>query len=254
RRRLDSPAVDEGAVEASQVLDQELVAVLREDGVLTRDGHVVEEDVVVRRAADGRPLSLRNEMLAGAAAARADDQSRAVARDLVECAVLVRDLLGRGRRRRLAPRLVDNEERAALRAVVRRLRVLEAALRAVDEAQWPVRCRCGLPGTRKASQGRTQGASISVDMSGAGWAMALRFLAGDVRGRLAGEDRGQRFDVDALEHTFPAGLLEPGHQLRTQDVDLAVEDPALVGDLPLLFLERVDLLLEVVIGQRSEIR
>jgi len=68
------------------------------------------------------------------------------------------------------------------------------------------------------------------------------------RGRLPCQDRRQRLDVDAVEDALATRLLQPRDELRAQYVYLAVQDPALVGDLPLLFLELVDLLLEVVVG------
>src|SRR3954468_22757204 len=54
--RFDPPAVDVGAVEAAEILDEELVATLDQDGVPPGNGHVVEEDLVVGRAADGGAL------------------------------------------------------------------------------------------------------------------------------------------------------------------------------------------------------
>src|SRR5947208_1172337 len=74
-------------------------------------------------------------MLAGSPAARANDERRALGRDLVERAVLVGDLLRGVGLRRLGAAVVLDEQGSALGAVVRGLRVLEAALRAVDEAQ-----------------------------------------------------------------------------------------------------------------------
>jgi hypothetical protein len=68
------------------------------------------------------------------------------------------------------------------------------------------------------------------------------------RGRLPREDRRQRLDVDAVEDALATRLLQPRDELGAQDVDLAMQDPALLGDLPRLFLELVDLLLEVVVG------
>ena len=47
-RRVDPLPVQEGAVEAPLVLDVEAAFPRGEDGVLPRDGHVVEEDVALR--------------------------------------------------------------------------------------------------------------------------------------------------------------------------------------------------------------
>src|SRR5581483_4849209 len=118
---VDPPPVDEGAVEGALVLDEE------------RPLPLVEEDVAVRRASDPRPRAVRPERLAGAPAARADDQRRpleALDRHRRELA----DLLRRERLRRLAAPLPLLEERTAARAVVGGLRVLEPALAAVDVA------------------------------------------------------------------------------------------------------------------------
>ncbi len=60
-------------------------------------------------------------------------------------------------------------------------------------------------------------------------------------------------DVDLVEDALAPGLLQAGDELRAQDVDLPVQEPALVGDLVLLLLQIVDQLLEVVVGQRAEI-
>src|SRR4051812_47221478 len=59
RRRLDAAAVDEGAVEAAQVLDVPAVVAADERRVSPRDGDVVEEDPAVGRAADRRPVAVR---------------------------------------------------------------------------------------------------------------------------------------------------------------------------------------------------
>src|ERR1041384_6327612 len=83
-RRFDPAAVQERAVEAALVLDEQAVVLLDEDGVLTRDGDVVEEDVAVGRAADRRALSLRQEVLSRAPAARADHQRRAFRAEVLE--------------------------------------------------------------------------------------------------------------------------------------------------------------------------
>src|SRR5947209_5479966 len=53
-RILDALAVDERTVEAPLVLDRERAVLPGQDGVLARDGDVVQEDPAVRRAADRR--------------------------------------------------------------------------------------------------------------------------------------------------------------------------------------------------------
>src|SRR3954447_21346411 len=71
---------------------------------------------------------------------------------------------------------------------------------------------------------------------------------------LAGEDLGQRVDVDRVEHASTLRHLQPGDELGTEDVDLPVEEPATVRDLLLLAGQVVDELLEILVGQRREIR
>jgi len=61
------------------------------------------------------------------------------------------------------------------------------------------------------------------------------------------------FDVDLVEDALSPGLLEAGDELRTQDVDLPVQQPPLVGDFVFLLGQIVDQLLEVVVGQVAEI-
>ena len=53
----------------------------------------------------------------------------------------------------------------------------------------------------------------------------------------------QPVDVDLVEHALPPGLLQPRDELGAEDVDLAVQQAALVADLPLLLLEVADQLL-----------
>src|SRR5436190_11133007 len=139
-RLLDPPAVQEGAVEASLVLDEEAVVASHENGVLTGHGDVVEEDVAVGRAADRRALALWQEVLAGTPPARADDECRPLGAEVLERdGCIVSPLLRRVAHRRLAPGLVLDEQRAATGAVIRGLRVLEAALRTVDVAHSSLR-------------------------------------------------------------------------------------------------------------------
>src|SRR5688572_13977732 len=84
RARLDAPAVEEGAVQAPLVLDEELPVAAHDQRVATRDRDVVEEDVAVGRAANGGLLLLEQEVLARAAATGAHDQRRPLGLDLVE--------------------------------------------------------------------------------------------------------------------------------------------------------------------------
>src|SRR6185312_6087351 len=60
------------------------------------------------------------------------------------------------------------------------------------------------------------------------------------RRSLPREDRGQPVDVHLVEDALAAGHLEARDELGAQDVDLAVEQAALVADLVLLLLEVVD--------------
>ena len=48
-------------------------------------------------------------------------------------------------------------------------------------------------------------------------------------------------------------LAQPVHQLGAQDVDLAVQDPALVGDLLLLLRELLDQVLQLLVGESAEV-
>ena len=160
------------------------------------DGDVVEEDLAVGRAADARALAGRLEALPRPAAACADDERRALDPEVV-VVLGVADLLRRERLGRLDGRLALREQRAAARAVVGGLRVLEAALGAVDDAH-------------------------------AGGAA------------LPGEDLGQPVDVDLVEHAAATRRLQARDELRAQDVDLPVQDAALVADLPLLLLQVAD--------------
>ena len=80
---LDTLAVHEGAVEAAQVLDEERAVPLGDDGVLARDGDVVEEDPAVGRAADRR-LAFGDEGLPRPAAAGADDERRPPDAEILE--------------------------------------------------------------------------------------------------------------------------------------------------------------------------
>ena len=129
---LDPLAVHEGAVQAALVLDRE-AAVLAMSTAWRRE--TVTSSRKMSQSGE-RPIVVRSpcgwKCLARAAAARADDERRPVDAELRRELGLLADLLGGERLRRLAAASALREQRAAARAVVRRLRVLEAALRAVD--------------------------------------------------------------------------------------------------------------------------
>src|SRR4051812_40057880 len=86
------------------------------------------------------------------------------------------------------------------------------------------------------------------------WLTDARRAASCRRRRLAREDLRQTVDVEVVEHAAPAGRLEPRDQLGLQDVDLAVQDAALVADLLLFGLQIVDQLLELLVREGAEIR
>src|SRR5262249_38459825 len=71
---FDAPAVEECPVEAAEVLDREGVGAPTDDRVAPRDGHVVQEDVAVRRPSDRRLLVVEDERLPRATAAGAHDE------------------------------------------------------------------------------------------------------------------------------------------------------------------------------------
>ena len=66
-------------------------------------------------------------------------------------------------------------------------------------------------------------------------------------GELKIEDLGQRLDVHVREDAAPARLLQPGDELRAQDVELPVQQAPLVRDLVLLRLEVPDQVLELTV-------
>ena len=179
--------------------------------MVARDRDVVEEDLAVGRAPDARALAGGLEALPRPAAACAHDERRALDPEVL--VLDVADLLGREGLRRLRRLLAAREQRAAARAVVRRLRVLEAALLAVDDAH--------------------------------------RYAGG---ARLPRQDLGEPVDVDLVEHAAAARGLEARDELRAKDVDLAVQEAALVADLALLHFELVDQAFQVAVGQRAQIR
>ena len=136
-------------------------------GVLARDGDVVEEDVALGRAADQRALAGGEEALPRPAAAGADDQRRPLAAEVLQRRLgIVGDLLG-CEGHGLLTRLAFLEARAAARAEVGGLRVLEATLATVDVAQ----CLHALVGLGRAPRGEDVGERLDVDV---GDALALQ--------------------------------------------------------------------------------
>src|SRR4051794_38922857 len=223
---LDAMAVNVGAVERAEVVEVEVAAAAHEQGVVARDGDVVEEDVGVRPPADRHAVAVQREALADAPAAGADDERGALVGDHVadvdrhQLAGLV-DAVRRGgglALRRLLTRRA--QVGAAARAVVRALGVDEAALRAVER-------------------------HLAVPLLG-----LLR-----VAGRAAREDVRQLLDVVARDDLLaPLVLLaQPVDELGAQDVDLAVEDATLIGDVDFLFRELLDEILELLVGERAEV-
>src|SRR6266550_110775 len=69
-----------------------------------------------------------------------------------------------------------------------------------------------------------------------------------------GQDLGQRFNVDLVEHTLPAGLLQARDELGPEEIDSRMEQTPLIGDLVLLTGEVVDQVLEIVVGEVREVR
>src|SRR6266545_4519562 len=134
RAGVDAAAVEKRAVEAAEVFDQQVAVLALDHRVPARDGHVVEEDVAVRRAADRRPVARERERLPRAAAAAPHDERRPLDADLLERGLpFLERLVGDEAHRRLTA-LLFREQRAALGAIVRRFRVLEAAFGTVDVA------------------------------------------------------------------------------------------------------------------------
>src|SRR6266508_2429624 len=85
---------------------------------------------------------------------------------------------------------------------------------------------------------------------------ALR-LGGRLGGGLAtaAEDLAEALDVVALDQRLALGpvLSKPVDELRTEDVDLPVQDPPPVRDILLLGCQAVDQLLELLIVHRADI-
>src|SRR4051794_1087241 len=133
-RVLHAFAVDIGAVQAALVDDVHTVVALLQDGVLARDGDVVQEDVALRRAPDARAAGPDRKLIARAPAAEPDHERRALDDGVHDLAV--RPRLGRRREadRRLSLGQLD-QARSAPRAEPRGLAVMVTALRAVHLAR-----------------------------------------------------------------------------------------------------------------------
>src|SRR5207237_4959534 len=149
---------------------------VREDGVLAGDGDVVEEDPAVGRAADRRLVGLGAERLPRPAAARANDERRTfdgeVLEDRVRRAVAV---VWREGLSRLRSGLVLDEQRPAAGAVIRRLRILEAALLAVDMGHvFALPCQASAWLGRAQLGGAALEVRISVRRSTSSWSRTLR--------------------------------------------------------------------------------
>ena len=133
RRVVDPLAVDEGPVERSLILDVVLAVLARSSTAWLRD--TVTSSRKISQSGE-RPIRVRSprlEALPRPAAARAHDERRPFQAEVLMLEV-VPDFLRREGLRRFRRMLSLREERAAARAVVRRLGVLEAALLAVDDA------------------------------------------------------------------------------------------------------------------------
>src|SRR5207342_58843 len=183
----------------------------------------------VGAAADADPVLAEREALAGAAAAGADHQRRAAALDrLVD--------VDRLQLPRVVDRVGHRRRFVALTAAVGGPAQVGAALLAV----------VGALGVDETAFGTVDGHR------------ALPLCGGLVLGalRLAGEDLGQLRDVVAGDQrvTALALLAQAVDQLRAEDVDLAVQDAALVGDLVLFLRELVDQALQLFVAERAQIR
>src|SRR5262249_12146903 len=126
---LDPVAVHEGAVERALVLDEELPAALDQNRMVPRDRHVIEEDLAVRGTADARALTRRLEALPRPAASGTHHERRPL-EPLEQVVLVLADLVGGERLRRLVRAVPLLEQRSAARTVVRGLRVQKPALAA----------------------------------------------------------------------------------------------------------------------------
>src|SRR3954471_8540559 len=72
---------------------------------------------------------------------------------------------------------------------------------------------------------------------------------------LAREDVRELLDVGAGEHGLALLVLlaQPVDELGAENVDLAVQDAAVVGDLLLLLSQLLDEVLELLVGERAEV-
>src|SRR4029078_8783981 len=125
---------------------------------------------------------------------------------------------------------------------------------------WPSRCPSGPPAQRDASR------SVSSSWRHPRWGRRTRGR-GPPRGLIgtgllgvghgaAREDVGETLDVGAGDHVLARLVLlaQAVDELGAQGVDLPVEDPALVGDVDLLFGQLLDEVLELLIRERAEVR
>src|SRR5664279_5866997 len=102
---VDPAAVDIGAVERTAVVKVVVAAPAHDQGVIARDGDIVEEHVTVGTPPHCEPVTLDRKALAGASAPGANDQRRSVRNHLLQLhrlqfpclAYLVRGRGGAGR-------------------------------------------------------------------------------------------------------------------------------------------------------------
>src|SRR4051794_37169007 len=211
--RLDPPPVHVGAVQRAEVVDVEPVAPPNQQCVIARHRHVVEEDAGVGAAPDADPVLGDREALPRPTAAGPDHERRArLFDDLIDVDRLhLAGLVDRvGHRGRLVASLRAAQVGAALLAVVSPFRVGKAALWAVDS-------HC------------LNGPALGSRLVFRRWGL---FDVGDLvlggPARLAGEDLRQLANVVAGDQRVAALTLvtQAVDELGSQDVDLAVQDPA----------------------------
>src|SRR5919202_2944994 len=89
----------------------------------------------------------------------------------------------------------------------------------------------------------------------AGAALLLALVVRTLGHGLAGEDVRELLDVRAADDRLALLALaaEPVDELGSEDVDLAVQDAALVRDLLLLLRQLVDEALELLVRERPEV-
>ena len=91
-----------------------------------------------------------------------------------------------------------------------------------------------------------------ADAAAQSGALVIRSGGGRVA---AGQDVGQALDVGARDDLLATLVLlaQPVDELRAEDVDLAVQDPAPVGHLLLLVRELLDEILQLLVRERPQI-